>query len=126
MTKRILIVDDDRNIRGLIRKVLEREGKYEVAEAEDGKAAEEKLAGFRPDLVVLDIQMPGEGGYETCMHIRSLAGRKKIKIVGVSGVSGKIGDAIMTALGADYFFEKPFNNSQFTHKIEELLEEVEA
>ena len=122
-TKKILIVDDEANIRKLIRSVLLKDAGYEVQEASNGTEAVQKAKEFSPDLIILDINMPGEGGYDACLHIRNSVDRAKVKIVGISGVSGKIGDAIMTALGADYFFEKPFNNEQFKSKIAELLGE---
>jgi CheY-like chemotaxis protein len=121
--KKILIVDDETNIRKLIRSILEKEKKYEFEEASNGREAQEKVKNFCPDLIVLDINMPGEGGYDACLHIRNQVDKKRVKIIGVSGLSGKIGDAIMTALGADYFFEKPFNNEQFKSKVAELLGE---
>jgi hypothetical protein len=67
---RILVVDDDESIRGLVRDVLEAEG-YEVDVAADGFAALRRLAACRPDAVVLDVMMPGMDGYAVLSQIRS-------------------------------------------------------
>ena len=66
--RRILIVDDEFSVRSLLRDVLELED-YEVAEAEDGPSALAAMAQQRPDLVLLDIMMPGLDGYEVCRRL---------------------------------------------------------
>lgn len=67
--KRILVVDDEENIRFLFKEELEEEG-YVVEVAKDGLEALEKLSSFKPDLVTLDIKMPGINGIETLKRIR--------------------------------------------------------
>ncbi len=67
--KRILVVDDEENIRELYRDELTEEG-YEVALAADGRSALEKVESFRPDLVTLDVMMPGMDGIEVLRRIR--------------------------------------------------------
>jgi len=93
----------------------------EIDEAGDGNEVEEKIKKFAPDLIILDIKMPGKDGYATCMHIRDSLGMKDVKIVGISGVSGRVGAAFMDVLGADCYFEKPFDNEEFKKKIIQLL-----
>ena len=66
--------------------------------------------------------MPGKDGYAVCLNIRNNKDMSHVKIVGMSGISGGIGNAIISSLGADYYFEKPFNNEKFKNKIAELLE----
>ena len=121
--KKILIVDDDKEMRQAIRRLLTVAGNYEINEAKDGCDAEEQLKNFSPNLVILDIKMPGKDGYEICSNIRSNINMKNVKIIGLSGISGGIGAAFMEALGADYYFEKPFDNNIFKNKIFKLLEE---
>src|SRR5919109_1513248 len=69
---RILVVDDDADIRGLVRELLERRG-FAVAEAMDGRQALQQLYDDRPDLVVLDVGMPGMDGWTTLERIRELS-----------------------------------------------------
>ena len=126
--KRILIIDDDENMRHAILRLLSTVGKYDIEEACDGFAAERQIKEFSPHLIILDIKMPEKDGYEVCYNIRKDAGMDAIKIVAISrlapGLAGNIGDAIMSALGADCFFQKPFDNDKFKNGIATLLAEV--
>ena len=121
--KKILIVDDDEGMRQSIRRLLAFDGKYEIEEAVDGLDAEEKLKKFTPNLIIIDVKMPGKDGYATCMYIRDDLGMKDVKIIGISGVSGGIGAAFMAALGADFYFEKPFCSNKFRERILKLLKD---
>lgn len=122
MPKKILIIDDDDGMRRAIRRLLTMAGTYVIEEVADALEAEKTIAEFQPDLIILDIKMPGRDGYEICMNIRDQMNLKDVKIVAISGVSGGIGNAIMSSLGADYFFAKPFNNDEFKLRIAKLLE----
>ncbi|MFC1593943.1 response regulator [Candidatus Omnitrophota bacterium] len=122
--KKILIVDDDHNMRHAINRILTLEKKYEIYEAIDGVEAEEKIVEIAPDLVILDIKMPGKDGYEVCLNVRRNPLTQKIKVVAITGYSGKIGQGIMEALGADAFFEKPFDTDTFKTTIADLLTEA--
>ncbi|MFA5059704.1 MAG: response regulator [Candidatus Omnitrophota bacterium] len=119
--KKILIIDDDDGMRSAIRRFLAAEGKYEIDEVSDGSMVEEKIKQFSPQLLLLDIRMPEKDGYEVCLSIRRNASLNNIKIIAMSGLAGNIGDAIIRALGADCFFEKPFDNEKLKAKIAELL-----
>lgn len=121
--KKILIVDDDRNMAHAIRRLLSVEGKYEIEGAVNGDEAEKKLENFLPDLIILDIKMPGKSGYEVLFKIREDESKQNVKVIGISGISGGIGASFMEILGADAYFEKPFDNQEFTEKIFKLLEE---
>ena len=119
--KRILIIDDDDGMRKAIRRMLSREGNYDIEEAQDGFVAENKIKEFSPHLVILDIRMPGKNGYEVCLNIRKAPEMNNVKIIAISGLAGHIGDAIVSALGADCFFEKPFDSDKFKDAIDSLL-----
>jgi len=119
--KKVLIVDDDNNMRSALRRILSLDGQYDIDEATDGFIVEQKIKDFKPDLIVLDVKMPGKFGHEVCLNLRNDPATKHIKVLAISAFSGKINEAIMTACGADYFFEKPFDNDRFKAKIEELL-----
>ena len=122
--KKILIVDDDEGMRHSIKRLLSLERKYDIEEASDGIAAEKKAEEFVPDLIILDIKMPGKDGYEVCFNLRKKIGNEKMKVVAMSGFSGKFGEAIMEALGADCYFEKPFDSEVFKKRIAALLGET--
>ena len=117
--KRILIIDDEEGLRCAIKRLLSLEKKYEIEEASDGFMGEQKIDSFSPDLVILDLKMPGKDGYEVCASIR--ASGKTLKIIAYSGLLGEPEKKRMMDLGVDAFFEKPFDIDQFKHKISELL-----
>ena len=122
---KILIVDDDKGARLMIRRLLTLENKYELEEAEDGLQAEERLKTFKADLMILDIMMKGQDGYVTCKNIRKNESLKYIKIIGISGESQEIGKVFIEEYGADRFMEKPFKAKEFKELIDRLLREKE-
>ena len=105
----ILIVDDDAQIREFVKMVISRffEG-VEIGEAEDGFAAGAALSNLRPDLVVLDIMLPGLDGYKVCQFIKEAPELKHTKIVAISGLDESDTKAKILSLGADDFLHKPF------------------
>lgn len=121
--KKILIVDDEQDVRQSIKRCLMVSGKYLIKEAINGFDAENILKGYSPDLIIVDVKMPGKDGYATCMHIKSDLNMKHVKIVGISGISGGIGRSFMEVLGADYYFEKPLDVSNFRERIAKLLQD---
>ena len=121
--KKILIVDDEQEVRDSIRRCLMASGAYIIEEAIDGSDAIEVLKTYTPELIIIDVKMPVKGGYETCMHIKSDLNMKNIKIVGISGVSGGIGGAFMEVLGVDAYFEKPLDINKFRERIAKLLQD---
>ncbi|MBU0468489.1 MAG: response regulator [Candidatus Omnitrophica bacterium] len=122
---KILIVDDDKGTRLMIRRLLTLENKYELEEAEDGLQAEDRLKTFKADLVILDIMMKEQDGYVTCKNIRKNESLKDIIIIGISGESQAIGKVFIEEYGADRFMEKPFNAKEFKEIIDRLLREKE-
>src|SRR3989338_10879677 len=84
--KKILIVDDDRSMVDSIRRFLQREMVYDLEIAYDGFEAGQKFSDFKPDLVILDIKMPGVDGYKLCSHVRDNPDNKSTKILLISGV----------------------------------------
>ena len=123
--RKILIVDDDKGTRLMIRRLLTLENKYELEEAEDGLQAEERLKTFKADLMILDIMMKGQDGYVTCKNIRKNESLKYIKIIGISGESQEIGKVFIEEYGADRFMEKPFKAKEFKELIDRLVREKE-
>jgi len=119
--KRILIIDDDPDVRTTVKRFLDLDSSYTIEEAGNGLVAEEKIKEFSPDLIILDINIPGKGGYEICLDIRNNRAMKDVKIIAISGYDSSVRSAIMDSLGADYFFEKPFYSHKLTEKVKELL-----
>src|SRR5271166_6062293 len=102
---RILVVDDEPQIRRIMRTTLTGAG-YEVDDAKTGEEAMEKVREFRPDLVVLDINMPGMGGLATCKAIRADTNSAIIMLTVRNSEEDKV--AALDA-GADDYVTKPFS-----------------
>ncbi len=105
---RVLLVEDEADIRELIRYSLAQAG-LEVEEASDGAEALEKLRVFAPDLIVLDLMLPGMPGLEVCRRLRSRADTAQLPIMVVSARSNPSEKALGLAMGADDYVTKPFS-----------------
>jgi putative two-component system response regulator len=113
--KRILIVDDDIAIRYLLRHLLDEE--YCLAEASTGEEAIAMLAGVGPDLVMLDIMMPGIDGHETCRRIHSNPSSRGIQVVMMSARSSREEQLRAFAAGADDYIVKPFDPHELRSRL---------
>ena len=117
---KILVVDDDPINRMVLEELLEDEP-YVLAMAESGEQALEVATQFGPDLILLDVMMPGLNGYETCQEFRKLESRRSTKIVIVSA-KAMVSERLQGyEAGANDYISKPFNHSQLMAKIELLL-----
>ena len=119
--KRVLIVDDDQSMVDAIQRFLKREKAYDLEVAYDGFEAGQKFSDFKPDMVILDIKMPGLDGYQLCSRIRSNQQNKDVKILLISGNIGSNEIRQIKKSGADDYLEKPFKNSVLKEKIGILL-----
>lgn len=118
---RILVVDDDDIVRNMTAKYLRLNG-YEVISAADGKAALKKEETDRPDLVILDIEMPGMSGFEVCEEIRKK--REGINYIPIIFLSGLLTEDIIVdglEMGADDFVTKPFEPIELLARARNLL-----
>lgn len=120
MPDKILVVDDELHIRELVKFNLLKEG-FEVLEASDGHAAVKMARAEKPDLVVLDLMLPGLDGLEVC---RSLKGRREtaaIPIIMLTAKSEEIDKVIGLELGADDYLTKPFSTRELTARVKAVL-----
>lgn len=117
MTNRtVLVVDDDDAIRGVVRSVLQADG-FEVVEAADGPAALlllDAINGRGPDLVVLDVMMPGIDGIEVCRKID----HDKVKVIMLSARDDADTRSRASAAGADGYLTKPFSAIELLDAVE--------
>ena len=116
----ILIVDDDATIRLLMRDFLTEE-QYSIEEAENGNDALERIKQQQPDLVLLDVNMPGIKGFEVCHKIRKRYGDTAISIVMVTGLDDSESIEKAYGLGATDFISKPINWDTFPYRIQYLI-----
>lgn len=119
MEKKIMIVDDAMFMRKLIRKNLEEEGYSNIIEAGDGETAVEMFWEERPDLMILDITMPGMSGIQVLEKIEGKAPWAKVIMCSAVGQEDMITRAVM--LGAVDFIVKPFNHEEFKKIINHSL-----
>lgn len=119
---RILVVDDEPQIRRIMRTTLTGAG-YEVDDAKTGEEGLEKLRAFRPDLVVLDINMPGIGGIATCRAIRHDSNVAIIMLTVRNTEKDKV-EALDA--GADDFVSKPFSTPELLARIRAALRRLPA
>ncbi|MES0447303.1 MAG: response regulator [Desulfobacterales bacterium] len=123
MAKEILIVDDEPNVVVPIQFLMEQQG-YRVMTAERGEDALDLIYQYKPDLVLLDIMLPGIDGWEVCEIIRLNPDFRDIKIVFLTAKGRESEIAKGLALGADAYITKPFSNVALIAKVKELLEKT--
>ena len=119
-SRRILVVDDEPAITKLLRRVLEGEG-HEVVVAADGQAALDRLSERRPDLVILDLDMPRLGGFEVCRRLKAAPETRLLPVLVLTG-TGAAGTRLRAwGLGADEFLTKPFQALEVAARCRSLL-----
>jgi len=120
MPKTVLIVDDEPNIVVPIEFLMEQNG-YSVLVAGSGEEALEIIAKHNPDLVLLDIMLPGIDGYEVCEIMRLDPKWQKIKIIFLTAKGRDVDVAKGMVLGADAYIIKPFSNVEIIENVRKLL-----
>jgi DNA-binding response OmpR family regulator len=118
--KLILIADDEANIVISLEFLMKREG-HRVTVARDGDAALAAIRAERPDLVLLDVMMPGKSGFEVCQAVRADESLAGLKILMLSAKGRDTDLAKGSALGADAYMTKPFSTRELAEKVRELL-----
>lgn len=120
MAKTILIVDDEQNIVIPLEFLLERHG-YNVHIAYSGEEALESIINHKPDLILLDIMLPGIDGFEVCEIVRLKPEWKDIKIIFLTAKGRDVDIVKGMVLGADIYITKPFSNKEVIENIDMLL-----
>lgn len=120
MSKRILIVDDDPDSRTILTCILE-SGGYEVGVANDGFEAIKEIGDHPPDLVLLDVMMPGKNGFEVCESVKSNPKISHIFIIMISAKSDPISQGRALSLGASDYLTKPINPSEVLRRVKKFL-----
>jgi DNA-binding response OmpR family regulator len=124
MVKRVVVVDDDKEIREIVTFVLQRQG-LEVAVASSGHQLQRLLAEQLPDLIVLDVMMPGEDGYQLFSALRNDTLTRHIPVIIMTAHTEDIYERISVDLGAAEHVIKPFHPLDLAEKIMTLLHVTE-
>lgn len=120
--QKILIVDDDNNIAELVSLYLTKEC-FETLIVEDGESALEAVKTFQPNLILLDLMLPGMDGYQVCREVRT---HSSIPIIMLSA-KGEIFDKVLgLELGADDYMEKPFDSKELVARVKAVLRRYKA
>ena len=114
---RILVVDDDQAVRNLLHRLLTAEG-YMVDEATNGSAALDRVARVPPDLVLLDVMMPGQSGLEVLAVLRRTS---DVPVVILTAKDDETDRVVGLRLGADDYIVKPFSNAELTARLASVL-----
>jgi two-component system cell cycle response regulator DivK len=120
MTKRILVVEDQKDNRQILRDLLGSAG-YDIIEAEDGEAGVRAAAAEKPDLILMDIQLPVLDGYEATRRIKADPALRSIPIIVVTSYALSGDEVKARAAGCDAYVPKPYSPRQLLAKIREYL-----
>jgi DNA-binding response OmpR family regulator len=115
--RRVLVVDDEPHIRTILRGYLEAEG-FAVAEAADGEAALAALRGESPDLVLLDVMLPGIDGLEVLRRLRTFS---EVYVILVTARSEEVDKLVGLGVGADDYVTKPFSPREVAARVKAVL-----
>ena len=122
MTKRILSVEDQEDNRRIVRDLLTSVG-YEMIEAADGESGVRLAEEQRPDLILMDIQLPGIDGYEATRRIKARAELQNIPVIVVTSYALSGDDAKARAAGSDAYVAKPFSPRELLATIRRFLDD---
>jgi len=121
MPRSVLIADDEQNIVISLQYLMKREG-HAVSVARDGREALAAIQRDRPDLVLLDVMMPGLSGFDVCQAVRADPELAAVKILLLTAKGRDTDLAKGLALGADAYMTKPFSTQELAARVRALLE----
>ncbi len=119
----ILVIDDDEGLQDTIAVMLEQEG-FRVVSALDGRTGYEKALTLKPDLLIVDLRLPGMTGTEICKQLR--AAQVQTPIVVLSAVGEEVDKVILLEMGADDYVVKPFGRRELLARIRAVLRRTSA
>jgi DNA-binding response OmpR family regulator len=117
----LLIADDDPEILTMLSLRLGKKG-YEVFEAADGIQTLKQAREKRPDLVILDVMMPGKNGWEVARELRADAELRNVGIVMLTAIGEKVNELTSPLYGADEYVDKPFDFADLEARIKRVIE----
>ena len=120
MTRSVLIADDEPNILISLEFLMKREG-WQVSVARDGNEALAAIQARRPDLVLLDVMMPGKTGYEVCAAVRADETLAGVKILMLTAKGRDTDVAQGLDVSADTYMTKPFSTKELAAKVRDML-----
>ena len=120
MAPLVLVIEDEKEIRDLVRYNLERAG-YRVAAVADGDQGLERLFAARPDLLVLDLMLPGRNGLEILREVRGEPTTRDLPVIVLTARSTEMDKLLGFEHGADDYLTKPFSPRELTARVEALL-----
>lgn len=120
--RRLLIADDESGIRSLVRMTLERDS-YQIIEASDGEEAIALAREFHPEVVLLDVMMPGLSGFDVCRALKGDPTTAEATVVLLTAKAQESDRAEGIAAGADDYFTKPFSPIGLLRKVDEVYKE---
>lgn len=115
--QKILIVDDDMHIAELVSLYVEKEG-FETKEVHDGREAIQMVSAFQPDLILLDLMLPGMDGYQVCAEIRKTS---RVPVIMLTAKGETFDKVLGLELGADDYIVKPFDPKELVARVKAVL-----
>ncbi len=125
-TRKILIVDDDANMVSSLKRLFKKDLSFEVDVAYDGFEAGIKLLLFKPDVIILDMKMPGMNGYEVAQKVKRSPNCVHTSIIGVSAYFEEADKKRLLDIGVDACIDKPFNSDALLDQVHALMGIVKA
>ncbi|MDX8347778.1 response regulator [Cognatiyoonia sp. IB215446] len=120
MGKRVLLIEDEPNIIEAISFILSRDG-WTVHTHEDGETAMEKIASMPPDMIILDVMLPGRSGFDILRDLRSNSASKDIPVMMLTARGQEKDRDLARRLGANHFLTKPFSNADVRDHVRSLI-----
>jgi CheY-like chemotaxis protein len=122
---RLLVVDDEPEVLNLLVPFLKKQG-YTVSEAQDGDQALEKILTERPNIVVLDVMMPGLSGWEISRYVRERSELDPVRIIMATGIGKDTNAATSPLYGADAYIDKPFRLDALHRTVRDVIQRIET
>ncbi len=122
--KTVLVADDDVEILGLVTRHLRTYDGVRILEASDGEEALRTVRRERPDLVILDVMMPGMTGWEVCRAIREDDGLSGTGVIMLTGIGERLNEMTSPLYGADAYLDKPFEFEDLDERILAVAEKA--